>query len=302
MKIILCLSILLTFGCAKKDATAELDMAETAQQIGDVMASIDEAGGSSGTIANLEKSAEKTFARYSPNTSNKLNKATLVSQIIQPEANATACTGFGFAGCTTGTITRTFGGCTVGEATFTGTVVLSWTGTGAGSCTLVTANNDYLTRVPNFSVTGRRGAAVLAVTKTGTYGQKLALASISGGGTKTFSLTSDGINRKFTLSGTTLFNQTTTIPSAISVIGTARSSRVLSGGSLRVTNDMTAVTCDYIPSAVTWTASCNCPTSGTWNGSCSSGSTSVLTMTGCGTGTYTEGSTTTTVALDRCGT
>ncbi|MFZ3231916.1 MAG: hypothetical protein WA160_17040 [Pseudobdellovibrio sp.] len=293
-------------GCGGKSAddTTTTDLGETAQQIGDVMASIDEIGGTTGSIAYNENTFEKTFARLAPESNHETNKSNLF-KFFQPDAQATAvaCSTVDFGLCSSSAKTRTFSGCTVGSATFSGTVNLAWTGTSSSICNLANAS-DTITRIPNFTVTGRRGAT-LAVTKTGTFGQKLTWSSGSGSN-KIFALRNDGINRKFTsTAATVLFDQTTTTSTDLIISGNLRTGRTITAGTLRVTNNLTGQTCDYIPSNVTWTASCNCPTSGTWNGSCVTsgvGTTSTVTITGCGAGSYTEGTTTSTLAFDRCGT
>ena len=120
---------------------------------------------------------------------------------------------------------------------------------------------------------------------------------------KSLQFSNDGINRVFSIGSTILFNQTTATSGDITVSGTTRSNRIMSGGSLNVTNHISAVVCNYVPTNVTWASgTCNCPTQGSWSGSCSDGKTTTLTITGCGTATYTEGSDTEAVSFDRCGT
>lgn len=295
----LCLSLLILSSGCKKNAedTAAADVQETAQQVGDVMASVDESGGNSGSIASFDgRSVENTFERFAPGTYDHKS----VASLIVPEAQAAACTATNnFSSCSSNVITRTFGGCTVGSATFNGTVTLTWGGASTGC--VMSAANDHVTRVPNFTVTGRR-SATLTVTKTGTIGQRVTWTSGSGG-SRVMSFTNDGINRRFSLSGTTLFDQTTSVTSAITVTGTSRTSRVMSGGTLQVVNNLTSVTCSFSPTNVTWAGgTCNCPTSGSWSGTCTDGKSVTLDINGCGTANYTEGSTTTSVSFDRCGT
>lgn len=293
------LLVSITFvNCSKQDVGATQDVAETAQQIGDVMSSIDESSGSaSGDITivqHYQKTAERMFARYAPD-----DKPLVWSKILLPAAEATSCSGYGFGSCTVAsgggaTITRSFGGCTVGLAQFTGDVTLNFTNS---SCKML-VTGDKIERSPNIAVSGRRGA-ILVISKTSSLGQRLT----RGASSASYTFSSDGINRKFTANGQTLYDQTTSTVTDINVTGAARASRTLSGGTLRVVNNLTAQVCDYTPSAVQWQASCNCPLSGTWSGSCTGGVTSTLTFTStCGTVTYTEGSETRTVALDRCGT
>lgn len=293
-KLLFIVAILLLVGC-KKIEEEGADIQESAQQIGDVMASIDESGSSSGTFAYYENQ-KKTFARLSPEDSLEPN---LIAQLALPEAQAVSCLGFGFSACNANVVTRNFNNCTVGTATFSGTVTLTWAN--ATNC-IMNAASASITRVPNFTMTGRRGAT-LSVTQTGTIGQRLTWMSGTGT-TKVFDFTNDGITRRFTAPNSTiLFDQTTTVSGTLTVTGTARTSRVLttSGGALIVTDNLKSVACVYTPTNVTWnSSSCNCPTQGSWSGSCSDGKSTTLNITGCGTATYTEGSETQSVTFDRC--
>ncbi len=283
----------LFFGCKKAEVTTSADIQETAQQIGDVMASVDETGGSTGNIASMQNSVRQSFQRFAPLEINE----NMIAKLFFPHANAAGCGIASFAPCASDVIVRSFNGCTVGSATFSGDVSLTWTGGTPGICSMGGIPDARITRVPNFTVTGRRSAS-LAVTKTGTFGQRIELVS---GGVVRFS--NDGINRVFSLGSTILFNQTTATSGDITVTGTTRSNRIMNGGSLNVTNNLNAVVCNYIPTNVTWAGgTCNCPTSGSWSGSCSNGKTTTLDITGCGTANYTEGSDTEAVTFDRCGT
>jgi hypothetical protein len=305
-KILILISVAFVLSCKKADTTSQADIQETAQQVGDVMASVDESGGSSGSLASaeaFEKSLHNTMERFAPGSA---PEPSMIASLMLPKAEAVSCFGFGFGACSGGApfkIIRNYNNCTVGSAgtaTLSGTVEVTWsagTGSAITGCSLVDAGN-IITRNPNFILTGRRGAT-LAVTKTGTNGQRLTWASGTGSN-KVFNFSNDGINRKFTANGSTLFDQTTTTTTAISVTGVSRSNRVMNGGSLRVTNNLTAVTCDYVPTNVTWASTCNCPTSGSWAGSCSDGKSVTLDINGCGTAKYTEGSEVEDVTFDRC--
>lgn len=290
--------IITLIGCAgNKSETDGSETGETAQQVGDVMASVDEVGGSSGAISSLEKSVRKTFARYAPGEIEERRLA----HIFIPEAQATSCSTSpsGFGSCSGTSITRNFSSCTIGSAVFTGSVLLTWSGTGVTTCGLNQTTN-VITRVPSFTVAGRR-SATLTVSKSGTVGQWLTWQS--GTTTKVFTYNSDGIQRKFTTSTSTLFDHTTRVTSPITVTGQLRSGRVMSGGALEVKNNVTNVTCSFVPSNVTWgDNACNCPNQGTWQGTCSDSKSVSLVISGCGTGTYTEGTETSSVTFDRCGT
>lgn len=298
-KILILLCVTLVFGCRKNSDDASAEIEETAQQLGDVMASIDEAGGGNGNIASLQNSIQKTFERYAPE---EVPPPSMVASIVIPKAEAASCstTGAPFSSCTGNQITRTFNNCSIGTASLSGDVTFAWTATGT-QCA-IDANGEKVERKPNFILTGRRGAT-LTVSTTTTMGQVIELTNLNGGGAnRVFSFTNGGIKRKFTAGGNTLFENTTTTNSAITITGSDRNNRVLTGGSLRVANNLTNVTCDYVPTNVTWAGTaCNCPTSGSWSGTCSNGRSTTLNITGCGTATYTEGGDTVNVVFDRCG-
>ena len=269
------------------------DNEETGQQVGDVMASVDESGGSSGSLAMAPvEGIRKTFKRLSPADVSP----TWYEQLWEHEATATSCRlASTFGTCSSNIITRTFSECTVNNAVFSGTVALLFNDAGVDSTCQMTAVGHSVTRTPAFTVAGRRGA-VLTVTKSGTIGQRITKGSGS-----TFTFSNDGIRRVFTTAaGTTSFDFTTETTSDITVTGTSRASRTMSGGTLRVTNNLTDVTCDYSPTDVTWVSTCNCATSGTWSGSCSDGKTTSLELTGCGSATLTTGSESESITFDRC--
>lgn len=278
-----------------KDVTSSADNQEIGQQIGDAMASVDEAGTSSGSIAMNElkykNGLQKAFLRLNPRTP-------FMDSII-PQAFATTCSSApGFGACSSNTITRNFSGCTLGGATFNGSVNLAWGGGTASNCTMMGAG-DYITHVPDITVTGLRNST-LAITKTGPIGQRITWAS-GAGASKVFQLTNDGIRRVFSLNGTTLFDFTTKTTSAITVTGTSRSSRIMNGGVLEVTNNVSGNVCTFSPTNVTWSsANCNCPVQGSWSGSCTQGESTTLTLSGCGAGTLTMGSDSQDISFDRC--
>lgn len=270
------------------------------------MASIDESGRSSGTLAQqtLENSLQKTFDRYAPGEG-AINKSALAAMAIQ-KAEAISCFGSGFGSCSSPsmTVTRNFNNCTVNTATLSGDVTLRWIGSSVTTCAYGGVS-DTLVRSPNFNLTGRRGAT-LSVTKAGTYGQRLTLtAGYPINSSSVFSFSSDGINRKFTTTtGSILYDQTTSTSGTLTVTGNSRSNRVITstgGASIKVVNNLTSVVCNYTPTNVTWnTTACNCPTQGSWSGTCSDGKSATLTLTGCGSATYTEGTDSVSLSFDRC--
>jgi hypothetical protein len=258
-------------GCGQDD----VDIQEVGQQVGDVMASIDESGGSAGSLAYSEIGYRATFARLAPG---ELRDSWL-SELWAPNAYATGCSSGGtWSACASNVITRTFGGCTIGGASLSGTVKLTFTDAVVDSTCSLAANGHSVARVPEFTLTGRRGAT-LKVEKTGTVGQ-VVTRTASG-----FSFTNDGIRRVFTgADGSPLFDFTTTTTEAITVSGQSRANRILNGGVLRVTNNANNTTCDFVPSDVRWNINCNCANQGTWTATCSDGKQATLSITGCGKG------------------
>jgi hypothetical protein len=266
------------------------DIQETAQQIGDVMASVDESGGDSNGTMAFNEGQRRFIARREQKVQGLfLND---VFSFLNPvkSSEAAACSTTSFDACDGGgQRVRNLNSCTIGSAIFTGDVTLTF----SNPCSL-SMNGDSVDREPNFTVTGRRGAT-LTVTKSGASGQ-----TITRTGVGQFTFANDGIRRVFTLSGETLFDYTTSTTSNILVTGTSRANRVMDGGNLRILNNRTAVTCNYVPNDVTWSSTCNCASSGSWTGSCSDGKTTAVQITGCGTATISMADESEDFSFDRC--
>jgi hypothetical protein len=279
--------LLLLIGCAEDE---EVDIQETAQQIGDVMASVDESGGTSNGTMVMMESHQRFIARREKDIFSA-PYSFLNSLGLYPKAQAVACKDTAFTACNgSSQKVRDLSGCTINGATFTGDVTLQF----SDAACVLNSNGDTVDREPNFTVTGRRGA-VLTVSKVGN-GQRITRGATA----SDFTFSNDGIRRVFTLASRTLFDYTTSTTSDITVTGSSRSDRVMTGGQLRVTNNDSGVSCNYAPSNVTWTSSCNCATSGSWAGTCSDGKTTSVVITGCGTGSITIGEDTEALSFDRC--
>jgi hypothetical protein len=296
---VLILTVFLVTGCEKKaeevpyvvDPTSEM-----AQQIGDTMASIDESGGqTNGGFASINLSGdEKMFARMSLSESLASKN---ISSLFLPEAQAANCNTMAFSGCSSGRQVKTFSNCTVGTTgRISGTVALQYSV--GSSCTIPLNTNHSVTRVPDFTITGLRGATyTVSATSSGQT-----LTRVSAGA---FSFSNSGIRRKFTNSeGTTLLDVTATTNGPIIVSGSARAGRGISanpGVGIVVTDNLTSVSCTLIPTALTWTADCNCPTSGSWSGTCSDASNVSMAFNSvCGDAVVVRDSEVKAVTLDRC--
>lgn len=300
LKILVMMCFLVMFSCKKAEDSSSYSVdstAESGQQVGDAMASVDEAGGSTnGSFSQMEqiefKHAEKTFARL---TSDEPQRGSSLLQLALPEAQAAVCSLTGFSSCSANQKIKDFADCsTPGGGTLSGTVTLSFTGTGAATCT-IPMNNDAVSRVPSFSITGLRGAT-FAVSATST-GQTITRVNATD-----FTFSNSGIRRTFvTPKGSTILDVTSSTASPITISGTTRANRVMTGGGLTITNNLTSVSCTLAPSAVAWEAGCNCPTSGSWSGSCSDATSMSVAFSGtCGQATVTKGADSSTITMDRC--
>jgi hypothetical protein len=251
-----------------------------------VSASLDETASGSG-LAMLDRPMVRPGDLFRPGLGGQLLDAVL------PPAYASACWQDAFTACASGSETRSFNACTIGPATLTGSVGLSFS---ESNCTMGTLG-DTVTRDANFTLTGPYGGT-LAVTSPG-GGQK-----VTNLGSGSFSYAVLGMERVATTpKGTKLFDVSTNTSSPLTVTGTTRSSRVVNGGTLVVTHNILNYTATLSPSNLTWAAGCNCPISGSWNGTLSGSRTGsyVLAITGCGTGTVTANGKTEKVDFDRCG-
>lgn len=292
--------LLLVQACKKNsdETTYSVDTTgESAQQVGDMMASMDEAGGNTnGNYAfnNEMEAAKKAFARLS----GEELKTAKISELFLPEAKAAACNTVAFDACTSNKRIRNFSDCTIGTSgVLSGNVTLTFSDAACG----MGSSGQSVKRVPNFTVTGLRGAT-FNVTATTTNGQVLTRGA---GAASTF--TNEGIRRTFvTPKGNTILDVTTTTGTAINISGATRSVRTMSGGSLIVTNNLTNETCTLTAStspAISWSGGCSCPTAGYWTGTCSPSSKTFKVTFGSTCGSVSvenTGETTQTVQLDRC--
>ena len=283
-------------GCSPESRVSSEGLDEVAQQVGDVMASIDETGGPQGTLSQLENSYLKMERRLDPH---------FEFPGLIPNAFASSCiTSSSFSMCSASrSMTRTFNDCTLGLATFAGTVKLTWGGTSGSGCSLgIPSAGGTITRAPDYTVTGLRGATLkVGLDPSAALGQRLTYVGGLGSGAQ-FNFSSDGIRRVFTLpDGSPLIDFTTRTLDNLVLTGVARSSsRVLNGGTLEVKNNLSDFKCDFTPNQVTWSPTCTCPVSGTWRALCSDGTNSSIELTGCGSAEFTFGLESQTISFDRC--
>lgn len=268
--------------------------AEVASQIGDVMATIDEAG--RGTTA---------IAHFVPAFNNSSSKHAAVDNLmfaLFPQVQAATCNTAEFSTCSANSVLRNFNSCTIGGYVLAGSVAMSWTG---GANCVMSGAGQAIRITPNYTIAANNMS--LSATKTGTYGTILTWATGSGT-TRVFSYVNDGINRSLSSNGTVLLSLNTRTVTPLTVTGNTRGSRILSSaasGALEIVNATSGETCTFQPVSVAWgTANCNCATSGQWTGTCTAMGNFSMIITGCGVASisYTESGVAKnqTVSLDRC--
>ena len=286
----------LASSCGERSTNSTTDLSLIGTQVGEIMASIDEMGGSTGTLGSMN--------RYFMEVDRQLSRPRLFPDLI-PEARAETCAlSATFQPCTVinRTTIRNFSGCTIGSSSLRGSVTLKWAGSGTGcSLTPPVADSSKITRTPNFTVTSSSGAILTAMLAPGAvYGHQITYKSGSGS-SAVYNFNTDGVRTALVDSaGFTRADLTLSTVSDLVITGSARVPRVLSGGTLRVYNNLNDVSCDFSPSSVTWAGSCSCPVSGTWNATCSNGPGVTLTLTGCGTATLTSSGISQNLTFDRC--
>lgn len=278
------------WACNKQEDTSD-PSDSVAQTLGDAMSAIDDSGGSDGGYAFLERNV-KSVAQVEP----KPYFFEKLRESWTPKAYAASCSAANtFGTCTNNVVARDFQECTVGTYTFDGVITFSFSDAASDNICLMTATGHSVSRDPDFTITGPRGGT-LTVAKTGSVGQRIQRTAAVG----VFDFTNDGIRRILSFRGNTLSDWTSMTTSAITIIGDARNGRVANGGVLNVVNNTSGLSCDFAPSAVTWNSTCNCAVSGTWSATCSDSSSSTYEITGCGTGTLTQGGSSETVTLSQC--
>jgi hypothetical protein len=291
-----------TLGCGKRENLGVSTQDLLADQMGDLLASIDEFSGASGNFLlghsiNRASSVKGQVVFLQPPPLDGLftREPSILSEVL-PSANASSCLGSLLGSCEVDgsghKLVRTLSNCTIGSATLSGSIELKFSS--ATSCHLGDLGSTA-TRKPNFEITGPAGGKFVTDTM-GSYGQRMAHTD-SG----VFSFESDGIRRRLIVGITTIASFITRTESAMTLTGDFRNNRVLSGGKLIVENVTNQTQCSFIPSSVQWSLTCNCPTSGSWSISCSDGVVGSLTHQSCTEASFVLDGVTKTVKFARCG-
>jgi hypothetical protein len=216
-----------------------------------------------------------------------------VVNALYGSAFAAGCWQEDFRTCVNGKKIHAFSTCNFGEATLDGEVDLTFSD---ATCSMA-SSGDSVTRNANFTLTGAAGATYAVSTPA--VGQTLTRSENG------FSYSVSGIQRVATnAAGTKLFDITVSSTADLTVSGSSRATRVVNGGTLVVANNLKAYTATLTPENVAWSASCNCPVSGTISGTLTGSKKGkyALELTGCGSANLTVDKSTSAVTFDRCGT
>ena len=269
-------------GCRKMGADDEAGQIGAA--VGEAMSSLDE------SVAG-ETTAMLPFRRVPDELKGSLWQRAMDSVI--PSAYAATCWEPVFGACNGGVRVKDFAGCSVGPATVTGTVTLTFT----RALCLVATTGDAVTRTADFSLTGL-------------YGGSLTVTSPGGGQTLTktdagFDFTVGGMERILTLpGGRKLFDVATHTTAPIVVTGTSRADLKIVSGSLQIDHRIAGYSVTLTAANLAWTSNCNCASSGTLTGTVSGGrhdgKSASVTITACGEADVTIDGDTESVSLDRC--
>lgn len=257
---------------------------EIAHAAGDLMASFDEAvqGGGLALRPTLRRPAleRKPLHDY-------------LGELLVGTAWGASCSAVRFPACAQGTLVKDFGGCTLGSATYSGEVRLTFS---SPDCTLA-GSGASVTHEPNYSITGKTGATFSVSAAGG--GQRITRAADG------FVYSMPGIRRWSTSAGgKTLTDVSSRTLADITVSGANRANRVMNGGRLELENTVAGYTVTLVPENLAWTSGCNCAASGRLSGAvvgaAGKGKAVTVELTGCGTANLTVDGETSAVELDRC--
>jgi hypothetical protein len=260
------------------------EVEEVGHAVGDAFASLDESGQGGG------------FAYVAPLRRPELMRGSVGERLLEallPAAHATGCWSIGFSACANGVRERDFGNCTLGSAELAGSATLTFSN---DTCSLANTG-DSVTREAEFTLTGRRNAT-LRVSSEG--GGQIVTRTATGWSYRVL-----GMHRVMTTAaGRTFFDIETRTLADIGVTGSSRSTRVVSGGELEVRHNLAKYTTVLAPNELAWSATCNCPVSGTLSGTSTSddgeAKTASIAITGCGRATVTIGDESRDLTFDRC--
>lgn len=306
MKHFLLISLLfLNLACSKNDtstdsndSSSELKSSEEiGQQVGEVMSSVDDSGGNTNGSISFNLDREMRTLKRVASEEFEVPFIYKIQDVLIPQAWAASCSTTTFGSCSSNSRIKEFDGCTLARgATITGNITLTFAGSDEENC-LIPVNDDSVTRTPDFQIKGLRGATLKVGVNDGASGQTLTRTGVN-----SFAFSNDGIRRTFTTGrGKKLIDILTETTSDITVTGSARNGRTITGGVLKVTNLINDNECDLSPTDIEWATGCNCPTSGSWSGTCTNGDEYSISFLGeCGTAEINVNGKVSEISLDRC--
>jgi hypothetical protein len=270
-------------GCRKR---GEDEADQIGASVGEAMSSLDESVTGGATTAMLP------YRRMPDALKGPLWQRAMDAVI--PSAYAATCWEPTFSACNaSGVRTKDFGDCTIGPATLSGRVTLSFS---QPLCVVLTAG-DAVTRTADFTLTGL-------------YGGTLEVTSPGGGQTLTktaagFDYSVGGMERILTgPGGRTLFDVATRTTAPIVVTGSSRADLKIVSGGFEIDHKVAGYKVTLTADNLAWTSTCNCASSGTLTGTVTGGKhdgrSASVTITSCGEADVTIDGTIETVSLDRC--
>ena len=279
----LTLSLLLLL-CAGCRPLSQDELADVAQAVGELMASVDEAaqgGGFAGLMLRRPAAFEPAW-----------HERLLGSAWPSAEAHAT-CAGLPFSACDGGVRTRALDGCYLGWGYLEGSVRLRFDDE---TCTLGAVGRG-VTRTAEVTLRGPRAGTFLL--DAGDGGVRLERAA------EGFTVTVPGFRRRWQREdGTPVSDVRARTLEPLQLGGEARPGRTLTGGVLEVRDEVSGTTVPLRAKGLSWDETCNCARTGAFTGTAAGGRGTVkVELASCGKAQVSlEGAAPTEVILDRCGT
>jgi hypothetical protein len=283
--LLMAITVTASAGC-RKMAGGD-DEGQIGAAVGEAMSSLDESISGSATAALMPL----PYRRVPDALKGSLWQRAMDAVI--PSAYAATCWEPTFSACNAGVRVKDFGDCTIGPATLSGTVTLTFT----RALCLIATDGDAVTRTADFTLTG-------------TYGGTLAVTSPGGGQTLTktaagFDYSVGGMERILSgPGGRKIFDVATHTTAPIVVTGSSRADLKIVSGTFVIDHKLAGYSVTLAAENLAWTSACNCASSGTLTGTVSGGKhdgkSASVTITACGEADVTIDGDTVSVSLDRC--
>lgn len=216
------------------------------------------------------------------------------SMLSTGTARGVGCSTLSFGSCSSNQKTLNYAGCSAGTSTVSGMLTLSWVA--PATCGFALSNNQSISLTMDITASSGTMSARTYTTSNNSVSIQKQLTTLQ--------LQNQGLRRILTQNGDTLSDITTTFTQLMSLSSIQRNGRVASGGTVSVIDTTNAQTCSMTAQNITWAGNCNCPVSGSFQGTCTKGIVNRnLTVTygaNCGSITVSDDGTLSTLTLDRC--